>query len=84
MQIMIHCKQPSLLASRAFEQDHVVEAQLLPEESAVLIKTRDPDGFHRMLNRLVVKGMEIEGVTPADDDVNSVYQYLIGGEEVTS
>ncbi len=84
MQILIHCKQPSLLASRAFEQDHVVEAQLLPEESAVLIKTRDPDGFHRMLNRLVVKGMEIEGVTPADDDVNSVYQYLIGGEEVTS
>ena len=37
-----------------------------------------------MLNRLVVEGLEVEGVTPADDDVNSVYEYLIGGEGVTS
>ncbi len=83
MQVLIRCKQPSLLASKAFEQDHVVEAQLLPEEDAVLIKTRDPDGLHRLLNRLVVEGLEVEGVTPADDDVNSVYEYLIG-EEVSS
>jgi ABC-2 type transport system ATP-binding protein len=84
MQVLIHCKQPSLLASKAFEQDHVVEAQLLAEEGAVLIKTRDPDSLHRMLNRLVVEGLEVEGVAPADDDVNSVYEYLIGGEGVAS
>jgi ABC-2 type transport system ATP-binding protein len=84
MQILIHCKQPNRLAARAFAQDHVVEAQLLPEGDGVLVKTRDADRFYRMLNHLAVAGLDIEGVTPADDNVNSVYEYLIGGEEVTS
>ncbi len=84
MQICIRCKQPSRLAARAFEQDHVVEAQLLPEGDGVLIKTRDADRFYRLLNHLAVSGLEIEGVAPADDDVNSVYEYLIGGGEVSS
>jgi ABC-2 type transport system ATP-binding protein len=80
MQVLVHCKQPGLLASKAFELEAVVEAQRLPDEAAVLIKTRDPDGLHRLLNHLVVEGLEVEGVTPADDDVNSVYEYLIGGD----
>ena len=84
MQVLIRCNQPGILASKAFEQDHVVEAQLLPEGGAVLIKTRDADRFYRLLNHLaLVKGMNIEGVAPADDNVNSVYEYLIGGEEVS-
>jgi len=28
-------------------------------------------------------GLTVESVSPADDDVNSVYQYLIGGEGAT-
>ena len=27
-------------------------------------------------------GIDVEGVTPLDDNVNSVYEYLIGNEEV--
>ncbi len=84
MEILVHCKQPSRLAARAFELDHIVEAQLLKDEAGVLIKTRNADQFHRMLNRLALEGLDIEGVMPADDNVNSVYEYLIGGDEVTS
>jgi hypothetical protein len=29
------------------------------------------------------QGLEVESVAPADDDVNSVYQYLIGAEGAT-
>ena len=29
---------------------------------------------------MLESGLEVESVAPADDDVNSVYQYLIGGE----
>jgi len=29
-----------------------------------------------------LNGVEIESVAPADDDVNSVYEYLIGNDEV--
>ena len=42
------------------------------------------DQIHLLLNRIVLEsGMEVESVAPADDDVNSVYQYLIGGEGST-
>jgi hypothetical protein len=35
-----------------------------------------------MLNHIALKEVEIESVAPADDDVNSVYEYLIGSDEV--
>ncbi len=81
MQFLIRCRQPNLLASRVFELDHVVEARLLPEGEGVLVKTREADRFCRALNRLALDGIDIEGVVPTDDDVHSVYEYLIGGEE---
>jgi ABC-2 type transport system ATP-binding protein len=81
MQILIRCDQPNAMASKVFEQDHVVEAQLLADGSGLLVKTRDADRFYRMLNQLALGGIRIEGVAPADDNVNSVYEYLIGSEE---
>jgi ABC-2 type transport system ATP-binding protein len=60
-----------------------VEARLLPEGEELLIKTRDADRFCRLLNHLALAGIDIEGVIPADDDVHSVYEYLIGTEEAT-
>jgi len=44
-----------------------------------LIKTRDADGFFLAFNRVVLDNdFKIEVVTPADEDVDAVYQYLIG------
>ena len=83
MQVLIRSNRPSLLAARMFEQDHVVEARLAEDGGAVLIQTRDADRFYRALNVLAldgIDGIDIEGVMPADDNVNSVYEYLIGGE----
>jgi len=81
MQFLIRCGQPDLLASRVFEQGLVVEAKVLPEGEGVLVKTRSPDRFCRALNHLALAGLDIEGVVPADDNVHSVYEYLIGSEE---
>lgn len=82
LQILVRCDRPGALASRVFELDHVVEAQLLADGSGVLVKTRDANGFYRALNHLALSGIQIEGVAPADDNVDSVYEYLIGGEGV--
>jgi ABC-2 type transport system ATP-binding protein len=47
----------------------------------LFVKTRDADKFYLMLNRLVIEcGITIESIAPADDDLNAVYQYLIGSE----
>jgi ABC-2 type transport system ATP-binding protein len=78
MQVLIRCSNPAALAARVFEQDSVVEARLHADGGGLLIKTRDADRFYRLLNHIALGGIEIETVAPADDNVNSVYEYLIG------
>jgi len=81
MQILVRCDRPALLASRLFAQDHVVEAKIATDNKGLLLRTRDADSFYLLLNRVILEsGLEVESVAPADDDVNSVYQYLIGAE----
>ena len=80
MQILVRCDRPALLASKLFLQDHVVEAKVAPDNKGLLLRTKDADGFYLLLNRVILEsGLDVESVAPADDDVNSVYQYLIGG-----
>jgi ABC-2 type transport system ATP-binding protein len=80
MQILIRCDRPGLLASRLFSQNHVVEAKLNTDGQGLLVRTQDAEDFYLLLNRIVVEErLVLEAVAPADDDVNSVYQYLIGG-----
>src|SRR5437763_6748598 len=80
MQILVRCSRPNLVASRLFCQDHVVEAKLHADGKGLLVRTQDADQFYLLLNRIVLdEDIAIEAVAPADDDVNSIYQYLIGG-----
>jgi ABC-2 type transport system ATP-binding protein len=81
MQILIRCNKPGALASQVFLQDYVVEARVLHDGMGLLVKTRDADRFYLLLNRIAQNGIDIESVAPADDDVLSVYEYLIGTEE---
>ena len=79
MQILVRCSNAARLASAAFELNHVVEAKILNDSRGVLVRTRDPEQFYLLLNKVVCSGLiEVDAVAPADDDVNSIYQYLIG------
>ncbi|HEY0553739.1 MAG TPA: ABC transporter ATP-binding protein [Thermoanaerobaculia bacterium] len=79
VQVLVRCDRPSLLASRVFEADHVVEARLLEDGKGLLVRTRDADKFYLTLNEIVLaNGFAVEAVALADSDVNAVYQYLIG------
>ncbi len=81
-QILIRCDRPRDLAAKMMESEHVIEVRIHNDERGLLIKTRDADSFYLMLNHIALNGVEIESVAPADDDVNSVYEYLIGADEV--
>ena len=84
MQILVRCDRPDVLAARLFERQGAVEAKISSDGRGLLLRTKDADGFYLMLNRVVMEqGLEVESVAPADDDVNSVYQYLIGAEGAT-
>jgi ABC-2 type transport system ATP-binding protein len=79
IQVLVRCDRPSALAARLFGEDHVVEARLDDDRRGLLVRTEDADRFFVLLNRCAAAGeVEIEAVLPADDDVQSVYQYLIG------
>lgn len=82
-QILIRCNHPRDLASKMMESEHTIEVRIHNDEHGLLIKTKDADRFYLMLNHIALNGIEIESVAPADDDVNSVYEYLIGNDEVT-
>jgi ABC-2 type transport system ATP-binding protein len=80
MQILIRCDKPAKLASYVFDRDHVVEARLHDDRRGLFVKTRDADLFYLLLNRVVAEGeINVESVTPVDDDLSAVYQYLIEG-----
>ena len=81
-QILIRCDRPRELAAKTMESNQTIAISIHPDERGVLIKTRDADGLYLMLNQIALHGIEIESVAPADDDVNSVYEYLIGNDEV--
>jgi len=81
MQILIRCDQPSKLAARVFDKDHVVEARLHDDRLGLFVRTKDADRFYLLLNDVVAEGeINIESVAPVDDDLSAVYSYLIGSE----
>ena len=81
MQILVRCDRPNQLAAQLFQSNHLVEAKVHTDGMGLLLRTRDADGFYLLLNKIVLEtGLTVDSVAPADDDVNSVYQYLIGGE----
>ena len=79
MQILIRCNKPSIVAANVFGQDSVVEVKIDSDGQGLVIATRDPDRFYSLLNRIVLENdVSIEAIAPADENVHSVYQYLIG------
>ena len=79
MQILVRCDRPALVASHIFNVDSVVEVKIHEDGRGLHISTRNPRQFYRKLNRIILENnIEIEMITPADVNVRSVYEYLIG------
>lgn len=81
-QILIRCDRPRDLAAKLFQAEYMIEASIHNDGRGLLLKTRDSDRFYLAMNQLALDGIQIESIAPADDDVLSVYEYLIGNEEV--
>ena len=68
------------MAARLFSEDHVTEIRLNDDRMGLLVMTRDREQFARALGRIALDGHRIEAVVPADENVDAVYGYLIGGQ----
>jgi len=81
VQILIRCNRPREVAAKMVGLEHTIEVSIHHDDGGLLVKTRDSDRLYLTLNELALNGIEMESVAPADDDVLSVYEYLIGNEE---
>ena len=81
IQILIRCDRPQALAARLFEHEHTVEARIHEDRKGLFVKTRRPDDFYLLLNKVITEqNLQVESVAPVDDDLSAVYQYLITSE----
>ena len=79
IQILVRCDRPAVIASNVFQQDSVVEVKIHNDGRGLLVSTRNPDRFYDLLNRIVLDNhIAVESVSPADENVHAVYQYLVG------
>jgi ABC-2 type transport system ATP-binding protein len=79
-QFLVRCRGASDVASRLFSEDHVTQIRLSDDRLGLLVMTRDREEFAKALGRIARDGHRIDGVVPADENVDALYEYLIGGE----
>jgi ABC-2 type transport system ATP-binding protein len=78
-QFLIRCSKPSVLAAHIFDQDQGIEVRLHEDRLGLMVKTHTVGQFFLLMNQVVLEhDLEVEFVAPADEDVHSVYEYLIG------
>ncbi len=83
IQVLLRCNKIYDVAAKLFERQLVVEVTVTDDQLGLLVRTRDASGFYSYFNQLVLElEIDVEMITVADNDVRSVYAYLIeqGGE----
>jgi hypothetical protein len=62
-----------------FAEAHISEIKLAAEGQGLLVLTRNREAFSAALERIALSGIDIDGVIPTDENVDALYEYLIGG-----
>lgn len=78
-QFLLHCRNASQVASLLFAEAHVTEIKVTPDGQGLLVMTRNREAFSEAMQRIALAGQDIDGVIPADENVDALYEYLIGG-----
>jgi ABC-2 type transport system ATP-binding protein len=77
--ISIRCRNPRGLAARFIGEDFVARVNFGPEAGQLLFETRNRDRFFERLTREAAEGeFEIEEITSPDDNLQAVFDYLVG------
>lgn len=77
--ISIVCADPRRLASLFISEDYVVNVHFGSDAKSLLVETRNRDAFFSRLLDLVVRNkIEVEELTSPDDNLQAVFDYLVG------
>jgi ABC-2 type transport system ATP-binding protein len=77
--ISVKCSQGRSLAAMMVEKDYITNIRFYPDNSRITFNTNQRDQFFDFLNRLIVEhDLEIEEITSPDDNLQAVFDYLVG------
>src|SRR5260370_10732874 len=79
-QSVIRCRDASRIASLLFEQDHITQIKVQDDRLGLLVMTLSRREFSRALTRISLNGHTVESVVAADENMDALYEYLIGGD----
>jgi ABC-2 type transport system ATP-binding protein len=77
--VSIRSPEPRRLAGQFLEADYVLKVHFGPDGRSLLVETNNRDKFFALLlSRLVQNRTEVEEITSPDDNLQAVFDYLIG------
>jgi ABC-2 type transport system ATP-binding protein len=78
--VSIKCAEPRRLASLILGDEHVLKLHFGPDGRSVLVETNNRERFFgRLMSLLVENRMAVEEITSPDDNLQAVFDYLVGG-----
>ncbi|MDM7997894.1 MAG: ABC transporter ATP-binding protein [Acidobacteriota bacterium] len=77
-QFIIRCNNASKVAALLFNEEHITEIRLNEDRLGLLVLTRNSEQLSRSIGRIALDGFKIDSVIPADENVDALYEYLIG------
>jgi ABC-2 type transport system ATP-binding protein len=77
--ISIKCNKPRELASKFIAQDFILKVTFGPEPETLVVETHNRDKLFGLLPALLIdNGIEVEEITSPDDNLQAVFDYLVG------
>ena len=77
-QFIVRCRDASRVAALLFNEGHITEVRLNEDRMGLLVMTHDREQFSRSIGRIALDGHFIDSVIPTDENVDALYEYLIG------
>jgi ABC-2 type transport system ATP-binding protein len=77
--VSVKCADPRGLAALVLREEYVLKVHIGPDSRALLVETNNRDRFFGLLQSLLVKNrIEVEEITSPDDNLQAVFDYLVG------
>lgn len=77
--VSIKCSHPRELVSKFIQHEFVLKVNFIPEDNSLLVETDNRDKFFGLLPSLFVENnIEVYEITSPDDNLQAVFDYLIG------
>lgn len=78
-QVSIQCKNPRLVAEKLVNHDFVLNVNFNDKENKIVLDTDNRESFFNSLMKIIVESsVEVEEITSPDDNLQAVFDYLIG------